>query len=322
MSLSVLDQCLNIQLQHGSMPQCLTPMDVRIKETNRVITVPCGKCVNCILRKGSEWSFRLMQEEKHCETAYFITFTYANQYVPITEKKYMGLDKSHLQDFFKSLRHRTTYRGQESRLISPLQRKYYDSLLRWHGKPIKYYAVGEYGGKTKRPHYHAIIFNADLELIFKSWNYGDIHVGTVTPESCGYCMKYMLKKGTIPEHRNDDRPKEFALMSKHLGMSYITPQTIQWHNANHDRLYVSVPGGIKCSMPRYYKERIFSKDFREIAGLKQLERMEKERYTKRIDAAGNIWYDYTNYYMEGAKIQAALQSNLTKRYLSSLNNYL
>ena len=28
--------------------------------------------------------------------------------------------------------------------------------------PLKYYAVGEYGGQTKRPHYHIVIFNADL----------------------------------------------------------------------------------------------------------------------------------------------------------------
>ena len=310
------------------MPHCLTPLDIRVEKypgKYQIISVPCGKCVNCCLRKGSEWSFRLMQEERQCTSAYFITLTYANEYVPITDKKWMGLKKSDLQCFFKRLRSASHYR----QVTAPVSRNnshcysfasfaQCDQLR----KPIKYYGVGEYGGRTYRPHYHVIIFNADLELIFKSWQLGDIHVGTVTTQSVGYCMKYMLKKGQIPMHKNDDRLKEFAVMSKGIGLGYLTPNNIDWHNANYDRMYVNVSGGVKAAMPRYYKQRIFTDEFREEAGIRQLARMQADRFEKRIDVDGSIWYDYKYPYLEYVKIPAALNSNVRKNYLSLQNSYL
>ena len=109
----------------------------QLKEDNGGHKVPCGKCYNCKSRRASTWSTRLLQESKRSTTAHFITLTYDTKYVPITEKGFMSLDKKHLQQFFKRLR-------------------------QWHGKNhigIRYYAVGEYGGKTYRPHYHIIIYN-------------------------------------------------------------------------------------------------------------------------------------------------------------------
>lgn len=191
-------------LIHGSMP------------------VPCGKCPNCISRRVSGWSFRLMQQEKVAETAHFVTLTYDNQHVPITSHKYMGLCKRDLQLFFKRLRKRQP-----------------DCRL-------KYYAVGEYGGQSFRPHYHIILFDAILENIQPSWELGDIHYGTITEASVGYCLKYLTKQSRIPLHRNDDRPKEFGLMSKGLGANYLTPQMVKWHKASlEDRMYCNIEDGKK-----------------------------------------------------------------------------
>jgi len=81
---------------------------------------------------------------------------------------------------------------------------------------IKYYAVGEYGGHTKRPHFHAIMFNTDITLLQNAWQKGQLHYGSVSEASVGYTLKYMFKKGQIPAHKNDDRVPEFALMSKDL----------------------------------------------------------------------------------------------------------
>lgn len=155
--------------------------------------VPCGKCLTCRSRQVSSWSFRLMQHYRQCINAQFITFTYDTAHVPITKNGFMSLDKRHVQLYFKRLR-KACYGSKKSQL--------------------KYYCVGEYGGNTKRPHYHAIIFNADLHQLQANWNYGHIHYGTVNEASCGYTLKYMFKKGQIPAHKNDDRLPEFALMSK------------------------------------------------------------------------------------------------------------
>ena len=46
------------------------------------ITIPCGKCLPCKMRKRSSWSFRLVQELRYSKSAYFITLTYDDFNVP------------------------------------------------------------------------------------------------------------------------------------------------------------------------------------------------------------------------------------------------
>lgn len=173
------------------MAECLTPFTVTIKTTGEQIPVPCGKCPECLARRTSGWSFRLMQEDKQSLSSHFLTLTYDTSKVPISKNGFMELSKRDLQLFFKRLR-----------------KKHKAEV------PIKYYAVGEYGGKTKRPHYHIILFNAELSTIQSAWNNGQIHYGAVTGASVGYTLKYMMKPPSRPMHKNDDRTREFSLMSK------------------------------------------------------------------------------------------------------------
>lgn len=176
-----------------------------------------------------------MQEQKQSVTAHFITLTYDTKHVPITRNGFMELKKKDLQLFFKRLR-----KAQGPAL------------------QIKYYAAGEYGTKTKRPHYHIIMFNANIALISPAWNLGEVHYGEVTGASVGYTLKYMSKPSCIPMHRNDDRLKEFSLMSKQLGANYLTPQMITWHtNDLVNRTYCNLTDGKKITMPRYYKNKIY-----------------------------------------------------------------
>lgn len=213
---------------------CITPFTVMHKLKGSV-PVPCGRCPNCVKRRISGWSFRLMQEERNAASSYFITLTYDTSKVPISTNGFMNLSKKDLQDYFKRLR-------------------------KAHGESrIKYYVVGEYGGKTMRPHYHMIIFNADITKIDPAWNNGQVHFGSVTEASIGYCFKYMMKKSRVPMHERDDRQREFSLMSKGLGESYIRPSMIAWHKANLiERMYCNLKDGKKIAMPRYYKEKIYN----------------------------------------------------------------
>lgn len=237
------------------MPECITPFTTENKRGQK-IPVPCGKCLNCKKRLVSEWSFRLMQEDKISSSSYFITLTYDRENCPLSKNGYMDLQKSAIQNFFKRLR-------------------YYNESA----SNIKYFAVGEYGGRYKRPHYHILLFNAPLELIvgekharmvknglleldgekpFKceAWKYGHITVGKVGEASVGYTCKYMLKDFKHM-HRNDDRQPHFRLMSKKLGINYLTPKMVRWHGADlENRMFCNV-GDKKCTMPRYYKKKLF-----------------------------------------------------------------
>lgn len=179
------------------MAACITPFTRRDPLTQEWQVFPCGKCPECLKRRVSGWSFRLIKESERSHSAIFVTLTYDVDHVPLTEKGFMTLRKSDVQKFFKRLRK-----------IDPEAQ-------------IKYYAVGEYGGRTLRPHYHIILFNSSHANISSAWRLegkplGDIHYGDVSGASVGYTLKYMTKEGKIPLHKNDDRVPEFSLMSKDL----------------------------------------------------------------------------------------------------------
>lgn len=220
--------------------------------------VPCGRCFACKATRISGWSFRLQEEAKHARTAYFVTLTYDEQTVPLTKNNMMTLDKRDIQLFMKKLRK-----------AHP-------------GVKLKYYVAGEYGGRTMRPHYHMILFNADLDYLIgkkladqvllglfpldgkqqvmsEKWDKGYLTVGQVTPASVGYTLKYISKKGKIPVHENDFRQPEFSLMSKKLGISYAQNREIRkWHKGDLvGRMYVQLSDGKRAVIPRYLKKKIY-----------------------------------------------------------------
>lgn len=215
-----------------------------------------------------------MEECKVSDSAYFVTLTYDTVNVPITERAFMSLEKRALQLFFKRLR-----KLHISREV--LDKYGEDKEAR---KSIKYYAVGEYGGRTNRPHYHIILFNAKVELIAEAWKLGHIHYGNVCGNSIGYTLKYMSKKGKIPMWATDDREKEFGLMSKGLGASYLTHEMIAWHHESlDDRMYCNLTDGDKCAMPRYFKQKVYTELERKRVGYYTRLRMVKELEQKLID---------------------------------------
>lgn len=236
------------------------------------VAVPCGKCPNCIARRISGWSFRLMQECSVSDSSYFLTLTYDTKYVPITQAGFLSLSKRDVQLFFKRLR-----KAHESE--EPLS-------------PIKYYAVGEYGGQTKRPHYHIVLFNAYADLVQPAWDRGHVHFGGVSEASVGYCMKYMYKGPWRPMHRNDDREPQFSLMSKGLGKSYLTAENLKWHMDDvTNRMYCNILGGKKIAMPRYYKQKIYGDELRKEVGKIQLAKMNEREFKESLHRSSDYHFN-------------------------------
>lgn len=104
--------------------------------------LPCGRCVECRERYRKDVCNRSIIEAANSGTVYFFTLTYEDKYLP----KY-GLEKSHVQQFFKRLR--------------TIIARYFSDTLN-----ISFTTVycGEYGldpTKTLRPHYHGIIYIAE-----------------------------------------------------------------------------------------------------------------------------------------------------------------
>lgn len=277
------------------MGACLTPYQKRESKTE-ITPVPCGKCENCRNRRASGWSHRLMQEDKHSNTSYFVTLTYDTLNVPINKKGFMALQKTDLQKFFKRLR-----------------KAHFNEFGR---NDIKYFAVGEYGSTRGRPHYHIIIFNTTIKLIDYAWTkekkiqqigkkgkpikkftiqrvaIGSIYYGSVSEESVGYTLKYITKPAPPWTKQTwRDLPPQFQVMSKGLGEKYLSQVNIAWHKDDlENRMYVNIPGGKKAAMPRYYKLKIYNANEKEqIANVQQIKMIEKE--INYINKHENYYHD-------------------------------
>lgn len=211
---------------------CITPMWRNEYQVN----VPCGRCPECIRKRVGAWIIRLEKEAGVSSSAFFITLTYSDKHVPLAKDKGYTLDKTHLQLFMKRLRKRTFLK-------------------------LKYIAVGEYGGKFQRPHYHLILFNSTIKAVTEEWKYGAVHFGNVENASISYCFDYLTKKRLTEEELNG-RQKEFMLFSKGLGKCYVDdPKNKKWHtDILEERYYIPAGGGKKMPMPRYYRERLYTSE--------------------------------------------------------------
>lgn len=235
---------------------CYAPFNIPDPKFNNPkirIEVPCGKCAGCLQARREDWTNRIMYEMDVSSSAYFITLTYAEENITQGET-HPTLVKSDLQNFFKRLRKR----------IYP--------------NKIRYYAVGEYGTRTLRPHYHIILFNLPpnmVEEIQASWQNGFAQIGTVNRGSVHYVTKYHVNKNIYPEGSEPS----FATMSRKpgLGANYIDKYAT-YHDGQIDRCYILHPGGIKSRLPRYYKDRLYSESEREQIGV-----ISREKYSRIMD---------------------------------------
>lgn len=286
---------------------CLFKINLKLKEPieskDRWITyinIPCGKCARCIERRKMEWAFRMEIELEKAKTAYFVTLTYRPEKVPYNKYGQKTLKPNHLTNYFKRLR-QNQKRGKETIewLINGLQPI----------DKIKYYAAGEYGEDRGRPHYHAIIFNASIINIEKSWKKGTTHIVQANEQTISYVMKYLDKRlNKEPEWK---KTPEYNTMSEGIGIDYIQKNK-QWHTRNIDVLFVTKKNGIKIPMPKYYREKIFSDEQRkeqvEIVTDKLLEinqeetkKLGQDKYNKK-----QITDKYTSEYRFNKKIKKRL----------------
>lgn len=271
---------------------CLSPLNIErpngLGNKDRIV-VQCGKCPACLSNRRKNWAFRLEQEFKSCSSAYFVTLTYDdNQHIwgwCDSEERFTINDAIGMDDF-TSMRQQLSKR--DIQLFVKRLRKSLDDMRSRYKKiakvsqiksevpRIKYFISGEYGTETFRPHYHAIIFNLPFmyldkihEFISSSWQKGYVNVGTVSAGSIMYCTKYLLMESIIDM---DLLVKPFLLVSTRpaIGIDYI--EKCSSFNINNMANYAVKDGGVKVSLPRYYKDKIFSKyDKEELSYLNEIE---------------------------------------------------
>lgn len=188
----------------------------------------------------------------------FINLTYSDDHLPDNYSVSVRV----MQDFMKKLRYE----------IAPRQ--------------VRFFACGEYGPSTHRPHYHALLFGYsfdDLKLFMRNhqgdnlytsakltswWGKGHCTVGAVTYQSAAYVARYIMKK--ISGERADDH------------YCRVHPITGKIVNVEPEFCTQSRMPGIGASWFDKYKNDAFPSDFLIVDGQKRpvpkyyLDRLEKE----------------------------------------------
>lgn len=157
----------------------------------------CGQCDPCRNRRKKLWASRIMLESfKHAASS-FVTLTYSDANLPADR----SLHPEHLQSWLKRLRFS----------VEP--------------RRLRFYACGEYGDLTWRPHYHAVVFGLsplEVNTVRTTWDKGHVVVGDLTIQSAAYVAGYVTKKMTNRKDvRLDGKQPEFQRMSLRPGIGAL-----------------------------------------------------------------------------------------------------
>lgn len=160
-----------------------------------IIPCPCGDCKPCRINRRRVWTARIMLEAKLHARNTFLTLTYDEEHYPNDG----SLEPHQLRLFWAKLR------------------KHYPA------RTFRYYAVGEYGDKSQRAHYHAALFGIspqDASILQTTWGKGFIYCGELTIQSAQYVAGYVVKKLCKRSHPDlNGRYPEFSRMSNKPGIA-------------------------------------------------------------------------------------------------------
>lgn len=288
---------------------CKYPVKIYDKTQGKFIEVPCGKCIFCCSANSRDWQNRLKKEFNHEYVSYFITLTYDEENLPYLPLSY-ALSDITINKKYKCLRpkdynlllynqHNTNYSTDDVPSLCPRDicnfiKRLRQNLIRINENfsrniKIKYYAIGEYGPTTFRPHYHCIIgfrydnlrcshyefmrnlvlskrhgqnFNRFCSLreyvtycVEKSWQQGFIKVDPLNDERIQYVTKYLFKftDKNLIEHFEKYKGliRPFKRSSNGIGESFVITNKRLLYNQN--KLVIN---NVPNRLPRYMRNKL------------------------------------------------------------------
>ena len=256
------------------------------------LSIPCNKCTGCRTEYSRQWAMRITHEASLWQRTSgntFITLTYNDNWLPT----HNTLIKRDFTLFMKRLRKKRKSNKQN---------------------PIRFYMCGEYGEKSDRPHYHAILFNTlfkkedkigknlytstELQDLW-SWtnpenksqkeSMGYVSHGDVTFQSAAYVANYVQKK--INGKKKDQHYKIKNPLDKKTGV-YLTHRQqeyaqmsrkpgiagdwlTQWKDEVYRNDSIHIDGR-KMKPPKYYDRQMEILEPQKIAIIKAQRKIEME----------------------------------------------
>lgn len=242
-----------------------------------------------------------MHEASLHESNSFVTLTYADEHLPENG----SLQPRDFVLFMKRLRE----------YIAPQR--------------VRFFQCGEYGSKTRRPHYHALLFGYQFPdlvpwakrgenqtwlspTLSKLWKLGNTEVGSVTMQSAAYVARYVVDKFTgrdaelyykcLDVDTGELIPiePEYGTMSRRPGIG------AEWFARFGGEVYPAdsvIAGGAEVAPPKYY-DKLYSRC--DPVGAAALGVKRKRQRVARAE-------DNTDERLEVKEIVAVAKSNLMRR---------
>jgi len=234
-----------------------------VGEPYTLMSVPCTKCNGCQKDRTIEWGIRCHHEAQQHESNQFLSLSYDKKNLP----KDKMLDRRHLQLFFKRLRKNT-------------------------GQKIKFMYCGEYGERTWRAHYHAIIFGLEIDdltycktgkngdplytskKIDATWGLGMVICGHVSFASSQYVAKYINKRSHILKRLREasNFVAPFGQSSQGLGIDWLK----KYYKDVYPNDYITIDGN-KYKVPKGYDK------WMEQNHPEELKEVKRNRYKKMME---------------------------------------
>lgn len=277
--------------------------------------VPCGQCDDCRRDQAHEWSNRLVLESlsQGQDRSWFVTLTYDDDHIPMD----FCCDRENGSVGLKGVLRMEDVSAWLKRLRSKLEQP-----------GIRFYAAGEYGDTTRRPHYHVILFS-DLpdvrtvrpvdgeryvalprgtmfsQIIEDTWKLGGTSVSPANLYTMSYVAGYVTKKLTgkfesdyqqlvqllrLVHPELHEQPRERALMSRRpgIGVPYLLQHMEECESGN---VAVPVPhGAMRMKVPRVFESRMTDRSVNAFK-LRRARLSQAKRDCRKVYTAKALDYD-------------------------------
>lgn len=256
--------------------------------------IPCGYCLNCRIDQRDMWTDRFeMELQQTGLRSAFVTFTYADCNLPPNSRMFgpeahLPVNASLCRKDFERFIDRLHYKVNLLAANNVLPPKC--------SKDFKFIAVGEYGDKFGRPHYHMIVSGLDFHdckpLFNACWKKGLVDSLPILNGGIRYVLDYLDKQcfGSEINSKYIENGLEppFHSRSVGIGRSYFLSDPVRLKLLSETGTYVWRKK--TRPLPVYYKH---------LVGYNDLDTTQKElrmATTARLAAQRNMLpFDFKEY---------------------------
>lgn len=263
----------------------------------KIIPIPCKECIGCKLDYSREWANRGYLESLDWEQNYFVTLTYNEENITIPDEIVTPNEFTFTIDDIEEIEWQGTLVPKE---LQDFMKRLRINMTRKYGQkgPIRAMMAGEYGGQTKRPHYHLILFNLQLpaesfyeprikwekytyyknHIIDEAWqNKGFADICEANWNTMAYVARYITKKinGKQSEihYGVQGQIKEFMHVSNRPGIARNYYEKNKDEIYQTDKIMIKNAKGIHYVKPPKYFDELYKKEHpREFERIKEIRR--------------------------------------------------